>query len=267
MPTYYKMHLDETLRRPIYGGQVPDLSFLSYVSTTAPVGWNVGDVVTLPDGREFRLCKSVGSNAIKPQLGCNFTETGLLAITSVTTAKAKGSRKITIPAATHDAVTKDQLKGGFVLIFDETYDADITYCIAGNDASAANLAFDVELEMPLALPLTTSDKVEVYKNPYASIDQGNTVTLPRIGASVTYVSAAANFFWVQTKGVKHISPQANVGADNGGISATWRHDGSIDPAEIGLGGSVPAYSTCQLAGDVICGSQAGNGPLINLMGH
>lgn len=267
MATYYRMHLDETLRKPIYDGQTPDLSFLSYVSTTAQTGWNVGDVVVLPDGREFRHCKSAGSNAIKPQLGCNFTETGLISYTAVTTAKAQGSKEITIPAATHAALTKDQLKGGFIIIFDNTYDADITYCIAGNDASDANVAFNVKLEMPLALPLTTSDAIEVYSNPYASIDQGNTVVLPRIGASVTYVSAAANYFWVQTKGVKHISPQSGVGADNGGIVGYWRHDGSMQKGETALAVTVATNDTIQPAGCVIAGSQAGNGPLVNLIGH
>jgi len=267
MPSYYKMHLDETLRKPIYGGQVPDLSFLNYVSTTAQKGWSVGDSVLLPDNREFRHAKSAGSNAIKPQLGCNFTETGLLAYTTVAVAKSAGSREMTVPAATHDAVTKDQLAGGYLLVFDNTYDADVTYGITGNVAAAADVAFVIQLDQPLALPLTTSDAVEVYKNPWASIDQGNTVILPRAGASVTYVSAAANYFWVQTKGIKHIAPQLLVGGDNGGMMCMWRHDGSVDNVEDALAVTVDGYITCQPAGVVIAGSAAGNGPLINLTGY
>lgn len=267
MPSYYKMHLDETLKRGIYGGQVPDLSFLGDVGTTKSTVFNPGDTVELPDGRAFRYAKSAGSNVIKPQLGCNFTETGLIEYTSVTTAKARGSREITIPAATHAALTKDQLQGGYIIIFDNTYDADITYCIAGNDASDADVAFDVQLDMALVLPLTTSDAVEVYSNPWASLDQGNTVVLPRAGASVSYVSAAENYFWVQTKGIKHCSPQSGVGADNGGIEAFWRHDGSIQKGETALTATVPTADTNQPAGIVIAGSQAGNGPLINLLGY
>jgi len=267
MPSYYKMHLDETLKKGIYGGQVQDLGFLGDVGTTQSALFDVGDVVVLPDGREFRYCKSAGSNVIKPQLGCNFTETGLISYTSVTTAAAKGSREITIPAATHSALTKDQLKGGFIIIFDNTYDADVTYCIAGNDASDANVAFDVQLEMPLVLPLTTSDAVEVYSNPWGSMDQGNTIVLPRAGASVSYVSAAENYFWVQTKGVKHISPQSGVGADNGGLVGYWRHDGSMQKGETALAVTVATNDTIQPAGTVIAGSQAGNGPLVNLMGY
>ena len=268
MPSYYKMHLDETLRKPIYGGQVPDLGFLNYVSTTAQVGWSVGDSVLLPDNREFRHAKSTGSNVIKPQLGCNFTETGLVPYTSVVTAKDAGSREMTVPAATHDAVTKDELAGGYVLIFDNTFDADITYGITGNDASDADVAFDIKLDQPLALPLVAStDAVEVYKNPWASIDQGNTVILPRAGASVSYVSAAENYFWVQTKGIKHISPQLLVGGDNGGIMCMWRHDGTVDNVEDALAVTVNGNLTCQPAGVVIAGSSAGNGPLINLTGY
>lgn len=267
MPGYYKMHLDETLKNKIYDGQVQDLGFLNYCSTTAQDGWDVGDIVVLPDGREFRHAKSAGSNVIKPQLGCNFTETGYVSYTSVTTAKSQGSRTVTVPAATHAALTADQLKGGYLLIFDNTYDADITYCITGNASADANAAFDVYLDQPLALPLTTSDAVEVYSNPWGAIDQGNTVVLPRAGASVTYVSAAANYFWVQTKGIKHISPQLLVGGDNGGIMCMWRHDGSVDNVEDALAVTVDGSITCQPAGVVIAGSQAGNGPLINILGY
>jgi len=266
MPGYYKMHLDETLRKPIYGGQVPDLGFLNYVSTTAQDGWNVGDSVLLPDNREFRHCKSTGSNAIKPQIGCNFTETGHQAYTSVAVAKAVGSREITIPAGTHDSVTKDELAGGQVIHFENTVDGDITYVITGNDASDADVAYVVYLDQPLALAFTTSDAIEVYSNPWLTIDQANTVILPRAGASVTYVSAAENYFWVQTKGMKHISPQLLVGGDNGGMMAMWRHDGSVDNVEDALAVTVNGSITCQPAGVVISGSAAGNGPIINLAG-
>ena len=267
MPSYYKMHLDETGNKGIYGNQVPNLDFLNYVSTTAQPGWNVGDCVALPDGREFRHALSAGSNVIKPQYGCNFTETGLLAYTIIAVTKAAGSREITVPAATHDAVTKDQLAGGQLIVFDNTYDADITYNITGNDASDADVAFDIKLDQGLALPLTAADYVEVYKNPWASIDLASTVVLPRAGASVTYVSAAANYFWVQTKGTKHISPQLLVGGDNGGIMCMWRHDGTIDNVEDALAVTVDGNITCQPAGIVISGSAAGNGPIINLTGY
>lgn len=264
---YYKKHMDETLRREIYLGKVEDRTFLTEVSTTKSTKFDPGDTVVLPDGREFRYAKSAGSNVIKPQLGCNFTETGLISYTSVTTAQDKGSKTLTVPAATHAAQTKNQLSGGYIIIFDNTYDADITYEILGNDACDADVAFDITIDMGLALPLTTSDAVEIYSNPWASLDQGDTVILPRAGASVSYVSAAANYFWVQTKGIKHCSPQSGVGADNGGIVGYWRHDGSVQKGETSLTATVPTADTIQPAGIVIAGSQAGNGPLINLLGY
>ena len=266
MPSLYKMHLDETGNKGIYGGRVPSLGFLNYVSTTAQPGWNVGDVLDLPDGRQFRHAKSLGSNAIKPQLGCNFTEAGHQAYTSIAVAKAVGVSAVTIPAGTHDAVTKDELAGGHLIHFENTVDGDITYGITGNDAADADVAYVAYLDQPLALAMTTSDAVEVYSNPWLTMDQGNTVILPRAGASVTYVSAAENYFWIQTKGVKHVSPQLLVGGDNGGMMAMWRHDGSIDNVEDALAVTVNGSITCQPAGVVISGSAAGNGPLINLSG-
>jgi hypothetical protein len=267
MPSYYKMHLDETLKAGIYGGQVPTLDFLTKVSTTIDPLFKPGDTLVLPDGREFRYALSTGAGAIKPQYGCNFTDTGFMAYTLITTTKAAGVVEMTIPAATHAVLTKDQLAGGYLIIFDNTYDADVTYGITGNDVSLADVAFNIKLDMPLALPLTAVDAVEVYSNPWKAIALANTTILPRCGSSVSYVSAAANYFWVQTRGIKHISPQAGIGADNGGMDVYWRHDGTIQKGETALAITVNGTDTNQCAGYVISGSAAGNGPLVNLTGY
>lgn len=267
MSSYYRMHLDETLRKPIYDGQVPDLGFLNYVSTTAQVGWNVGDSVVLPDGREFRHCKSLGSNTLLPTLGCNFTDTGYTAYTAFAVAASVGDREITIPAATHTALTADQLKGGYVIVFNGSGTNDVTYGIAGNDAAAANALFKIRLDQPLAVAIVASTSAcETYQNPWGLMDCGNTVVLPRAGAPVVSVSAAANYFWLQTKGPKFVAPQATVGNNNGGMQAYWRHDGSADSTETALAVTVNTYLTDVPAGTVISGSAGGNGPLISLLG-
>jgi hypothetical protein len=268
MPSMYRKHLDETLKAGIYGGQVPTLDFLTKVSTTKDPEWNPGDGLTLPDGREFRYAKSTGAAVMNPNMGCNYTDTGLVSYTAFTTSFALGVVEITIPAQTHAALTKDQLAGGYVIVFDGAGGNDITYGITGNDACDANVAFDVQLDMPLANAIVAgTEAAEVYINPWTAIAQANTVVLPRCGVPVVQVSAAANYFWLQTKGMKFVNPQAGVGADNGGMVVNWRHDGSLQKGETAQGATVPATDTNQLAGVVISGSAAGNGPLINLMGY
>jgi hypothetical protein len=226
--------------------------------------WWVGDKVVLPDGREFHYAKS--SAALVTSMGCNFTSTGYTAITAFATAHAVGSKTVIIPAATHAALTEDELRGGYVVIFDG---ASTGYTqirgIVGNRAAAANAAFEVDLDGPIVDAIASgTEKVEVYENPFSAIGQGNTVVLPRAGVPAMNVSAADTYFWVQTAGVTFIAPQSGVGADNGGITAYWRHDGSLDKAETALAVTVATYDTSQEAGFCIQGSAAGNGPLFYL---
>ncbi|MBE3037025.1 MAG: hypothetical protein IMZ70_08115, partial [Candidatus Atribacteria bacterium] len=220
------------------------------------------------DGREFRYAKSTAAGVMIPTMGCNFTDTGLVAYTAFAVAAAVGDLEITIPAATHAATTTDSLKGGYVIVFNGAATNDVTYEITGNDASDANALFKVRLDMPVAVAIVAgTSAAEVYINPWSAIAQANSSVLPRAGVPVVSVSAAANYFWLQTKGIKFINPQTGVGADNGGIECYWRHDGSLQKGETALAVTTAASDTNQPAGIVIAGSKAGNGPLIYLAGY
>jgi hypothetical protein len=250
---------------PMVGHSVqPDWSFLYETSLIQDSNWWVGDKVVLPDGREFVYAKS--SAAIATNFGCNFTAAGYVAQTVVTVADAIGSKVLHVPAATHAALTKDELRGGYVIIGNQNGGTTpAVRGIVGNDASILNVAFVVYLDAPLSVATVVSTTgVEVYQNPFAAIGQSDTVVLPRAGIAATGVSAANTYFWVQTKGVGYTSPQPSVGADNGGITAMWRHDGSVVPMETALGATVPAMDVAQIAGIALEGSTTGNGPLLLL---
>jgi hypothetical protein len=241
-----------------------DWSFLYETSLVKDSNWWIGDKVVLPDGREFHYAKSKA--AITTNLGCNFTATGYVAVTAFATSHAVGSTTITIPAATHAALTENELRGGYVVIFDGAATSYVQVRgIVGNRASILNVAFEVDLDAPIVDAIVSgTEKVEVYQNPFAAIGQDNSVVLPRAGTAACAVSAASTYFWVQTKGVTWLSPQSGVGADNGGITAFWRHDGSLQKAETALAVTVAANDTSQEAGFCIEGSAAGNGPLFYL---
>lgn len=227
--------------------------------------YEIGAVEKKPDGREFRYCKSTAAGVMRPDMGCNFTDTGYTAYTVFVVSAAIGATEVTVPAATHAALTKNALRGGYITIFDTL--GVVTYQIVGNDAADANTLFKVTLDMPLAATVTSADYCETYKNPWGIIAQSTDTTLPKAGVPVASVSAAANYFWLQTKGIKFINPQPACGADNGGIEVFWRHDGSLQKGETALGATVPAYDLNQSAGIVIAGSTTGNGPLIALKGY
>lgn len=241
----------------------PDWSFLYETSLTRDEDWWIGDKVTLPDGREFHYAKS--TKAITTNLACNFTATGYVSATAFVVTAAVGAKSITIPAATHATLTENELRGGYVVIGMQAGTTTVQVRgIVGNAAAAANAAFVVYLDGPLTSAITASVYVEVYQNPYAAISQDNTVVLPRAGVAATNVAAASTYFWVQTKGATWVSPQSGVGADNGGIVAFWRHDGSLESTDTALGVTTAALDTCQPAGFCIEGSAAGNGPLLML---
>lgn len=267
MPGTYKKHFDDTLKQSIYDGQVQLLDFLSYVSTTAQPGWRVGDSAELPDGSEYRHCLSNGAGTIEPDQGCHFTDTGLVAYTTFAVTALVGVNEITVPAATHAAQTKDQLAGGYAVIFNGSADDDCTYGITGNDATDADVAFKIRLDRGVNPAVTASSAIEVYINPYRAISQVSSNVLPYVGCAVRKVSAAANYFWVKTKGPVFCSPQTGVGNDNGGIAVNWRHDGSLQKGETAHATTTATNDTNQQAGYVLAGSAAGNGPLIVLTGH
>ena len=228
--------------------------------------YDVGAREALPDGTEFRYCKSTGATTLKPNVGCCHSDTGFLAYTAFGVSAVIGDKEITIPAATHAAVAKDALRGGYVVVFDGSSGDDVTYEIAGNDASLADVAFKVTLTSKIGVTITAAtDACEVYSNPWGAIVYGSAV-LPFAGVPAKTVTATASYFWCQTKGPKFVSSQSGVGADNGGLVAYWRHDGSLQQGETALGATVPALDTNQIAGSIIAGSQAGNGPLVFLKG-
>jgi len=246
-------------------GSMPSYDFLYRVSTQRDPEWHAGDRVVLPDGREFRYARSTGDNALFAAHGCEFTYTGLVSYTAFATNHAVGVNEITVPAATHAALTADELRGGYVIIFDGSTDlATCTRQIIGNDVSAADAAFKIRLDASITNAIVSgTEAIEVYRNPYYALDVAATAGNPKAGLPATYVSASAQWFWVQTKGVCWIAPQSTV-TGHGGVGVMWRHDGSLEGLETAIGGTVPAYDGTQYAGHRLIGDYSGNGPLLDL---
>ncbi len=111
-----------------------------------------------------------------------------------------------------------------------------------------------------------ADACEVYSNPWSAVAAAGGTTLARIGVPMFSVTAAATHFWCQTRGARFVDPQANVGGDNGGLQAFWRHDGTLQNGETACADVIPTFDTNQPAGIVMAGSASGNGPLLNLTG-
>lgn len=243
---------------------VPDWSFIYETSLVKADQWYIGDRIVLPDGREYRYAKS--SAACISGQAAEFTYTGYTAYTAFGVSAAVGATSVTVPAATHAALTEDELRGGYIIIFDGSTNNTQFRGIIGNAAADENAAFVVYLDGPLTEAVTAATSAcETYQNPYAALRTGTSMTLAKAGIPAVKVTAASTYFWVQTKGPCWAAPQSGVGA-NGGIGCFWRHDGSLESADTALAVTTATYDTSQYAGFTIEGTAAGNGPLFMLQG-
>lgn len=213
------------------------------------------------DGREYVYSKSAGA-CISGQ-GAEFTATGYTAYTAFGVAAAIGDISVTVPAATHAALTEDELAGGYITIFDGSTNNVQFRGIVGNESSILNVAFKVYLDEPLTETVTASPSAcETYKSPYDGLQTGTSASLAKAGLPAVKISAADVFFWVQKNGPNWAAPQSGITSWNRG--ACWRHDGSLDTIDNGVEDDTNVAS--QIAGYAMTGSADLIGPLFMLQG-
>ncbi len=246
-------------------------AFIYETSLVKDTKWNPGDRVELPDGREYRYAKSLG--VLSAAEAAQFDSVGVIAYIAAVITGAVGDTSIIVPATTHAAAfAKDELRGGYVSIFGNNTD-DIDHMfrgIIGNDSSAINAAVTLYLDGPLDVVMDTNSAIEVFENPYnhlvKQIDgdgSGGDPDKGKGGVPAVYVSAAATYFWLQTKGPRFVQPASTVVNNMTGVY--YRHDGSIE-GDIAVGSKDNNAQTSQYAGYRISGDYSGNGPLIMLQG-
>lgn len=244
--------------------QAPDWGFIYETSLVKDAKFNIGDRVVLPDGREFRYAKS--SAACISGQGCEFTYVGVNAYQAALVAQAIGDKQVTLPACTHTLFAKDALRGGYVLIYDGSTNNVQFRGIIGNDNTAADVAFVIYLDGPLTEAVVASTSaIEAFQNPYAALRTGTSASLAKAGTPAVKVTAASTYFWVQKQGPTWVAPQGTV--DGNQIGCYWRHDGSLQDAEVALGAlTMNANVSSQLAGYTLEGNHDGIGPLFMLQG-
>jgi len=245
----------------------PDWGFIYTTSLTKDPAWELGDRVVLPDGREFHYGKSAGA-CISGQ-GVEFTAAGYTAYTAFAVAAAVGAKEITIPAATHAVLAEDELRGGYVVVHDGSTNNVQFRGVIGNQAVAADLAFKVQLDGALTEAVVASTSaVELFQNPYASLQTGTMNYNPKAGIPAVKVAAANTYFWVQKAGPTWAAPQGGkLGTEEGGYcGGLWSDVGNISDYNTSLGVTVAAGRGSQHAGYAILGDADNIGPLFMLQG-
>jgi len=250
------------------GGQKHGLwDFIYTTSTTRDPLYNVGDVVIAPSRGIFVYSKS--SAACISGQGAEFTYAGYTAYTAFTTTAAVGARTVTVPAATHATLTLDELRNGFIWIFDGSTNNVQFRQILGNAAAAANAAFEVNLDGPLTEAVTTSSCCETCQNPFAALRTGTMNYYPKAGVPAVKVTAASTYFWCQVGRIPSycwVAPQGGkLGTTEGGYAGGfWSDVGNVSDANTSLGVTVAGGRGSQYAGNPVCGDADNIGPLFML---
>ena len=236
--------------------------FIYNASLVKDEAWDIGDHVKLADGREFVYSKSSG--VVASGQAAQFVATGAIPYVVLDQAQSEGDKVITFAAVSHSVIARDELRGGFIVLWGVAL-KDMTRGIIGNDASADGAKIKIYLDGPLTRDVDTSTPGEAYENPYANLINtgGGSSSLAKAGIAATYVSAASMYFWVQKSGFVFIAPQSDM--INNKIGGYFRHDGSIQ-ADQAFSSLEAGNDTTQYAGHRVIGDAAGNGPLFNLQG-
>ena len=238
----------------------PSWDFIYRASLVKDPEWDIGDRVVLPDGREFIYAKSGGICASGQ--GCDFVAASLQPYTTPAVSTAVGDNEITVVGTTHDAVTEDELKGGFFISWPAA-DKDHIRGILGNRAAIADANITLYLDGPLNEVHTAgSTGLEVFANPYGNLIEGASSSLGKAGVPATYVSATLMYFWVQRHGICWVAPQSDVITVHTGTY--WRHDGSMESYHDLT--DFDGNNSSQYAGHRINGNYDGDGPLFYLTG-
>lgn len=248
--------------------QAPDYGFIYDTSLTKDAKWEIGDRVVLPDGRVFRYAKS--GSAINVDRACEFAEDEVQGWTVLDSSESGvvGDKSILVNGGTHAELTKDQLRGGYVIIFKDGGGGYTQFRgIVGNVASAEDADMRIYLDAPLDVATVGGTTAcEVFYNPYADLRDGGTAELTpsKAGKAAVQVLATLTYFWVQTWGPCWIAPNVQTAsfATAYNRAAYFRADGSIE-AYVAQGSRDTDHPN-QLAGYLINEGYSA-GPLLNLM--
>lgn len=199
-------------------------------TSSSTQGADLGAFATSGDGRGFRYALAGGTALVAGKLQQASAEDTSNYQNLAPSATSAGATSITITTST--TVTANALSGGFLSIT-VTPGQGYMYGTKGNTATSAAAGLVINLSDPIQVALTTSSRIDVIPNPYASvIVNPTTATSAPVGVAI-YPVTAAQYGWIQTHG------PANVLAD-GAVTV-----GTALCASNGTAGAVEALAGVQ----------------------
>lgn len=182
--------------------------------TNTVAQYTPGTRLVLGDGRVFKYAKA--SNIItRCDFGVKFWGLSSDGIEDNTSqAQVVGDTSIVLPTTT--AFTKDELRGGYVMIHIAAHFQNRG--IIGNDAMSGNF-ITIYLSEPLTVAVGAAQYTEVYPNPYANVRDTYSMGDPSgrfssvAGVPFVITTVANTYIWIQTWGPIFINPHSDLGSD------------------------------------------------------
>ena len=192
--------------------------------------YDIGTRYVTGDGRVYRYAKAAGT--LIPGQGCMPPAKQLVAYRSIAAVVTAGSNVVSLTITTDDGATgviaTNELKGGYIVIFDATStNLSTNRMIVSNVATTGAGTLTLTLDDGVPLALTTSDFGECMASPYKDIvvaasEVRGVVGIPCVAAT------SGQYLWIQTWGVCWIATQLDAGTALMDRQLVFRHDGSCD---------------------------------------
>ena len=190
-----------------------------------PSAYSIGQRVQATNGREFMYVKAGASTLVAGNLlQAAATDTQFNAMSVIAAAIQTGGQpqQVTVTNGTTTIAAND-FDGGS-LVVDTTPDVGSEYTIISHTTGASGAAIILTLDHPLGTAWSTATKVTMKRNPAAGVIQGVATTPTGIAVGVAvYAIPAANFGWIQTKGLCSVLSDGTtfaIGSEVGTASGT-----------------------------------------------
>jgi len=245
--------------------------FLYQASTVKDPRFNIGDRVTLPDGRVFRY--ALASGTCNPEVGAykaKKTNTVAVAPAQASGAGAIGNHFVTVTIDTEIGVlttgvlAENELAGGYIVVGNGSAQHPQMRQIISHPAlttAGGSLTLKLDAELVTAVTAATTT-IELMESPFYCIKADNSG-----GQYVTYlgvparVATSGQYFWVQTKGIAWITSDGNTCDSGLDRTIVWVGNGSVVSSN-----DITVESGLQIAGVAMdmSGSGASNAPFVML---
>lgn len=219
----------------IFGGLLAGRPVQGLYETSAIQNYLIGTKRMTPRGRVFRYAKAAG--ACKAKYGAKYVREEAISYTAATLGREVGDITIKCTVAITDgalgdgAIAKDELVGGYVVIYDAT-DAIRQHreIVANTKVAAGGGSITITLDGPLTTAVViTTNNFEVLGNPYNGLQYTNNQYNSVMGVPMLE-AATGEYFWVQTWGPICTTPGSTTsdpGADAEQRQVVFDGEGSL----------------------------------------